>query len=273
MNTTAAADVATTDTPVDSVDSVTDRPDTPPVDSDTDDRGVTPERAATARTELVGYPAPAPEFRAPVYSDPVADKVSLADGPPMIWAVSAHGGAGAEALASRVGFVADAGHGFPSGTYPGEDYVVICAEETVTGLRRGLRLVLQHMNGLGGDTVLLGVVTRPVNPAWTGKKTPKPIWERLGLFDDPNLGCPVFRLGWDDDLAVTFADADDAADRRTTLTPAEVAEWLAADDRDRKKARKVRGSLAASGVTDTASQLLERLLESRNPTPEGEDPD
>ena len=212
---------------------------------------------------LVGYPPPAPENRAVVRTDPVA----VAEGAPapLIWAVSAHGGAGAAALASRVGFVADAGHQFPSGQHPGERLIVICAAETATGLQRAHRMVLQHMNSLGGDTDLLAVVTHPVNPAWAGRKTPREIRRRLSLLGDDNLPGQLIQLGWDEELAVTYPDD------REALSPADVAEWIAADDKERKRAAKARGTPASTGLTDAAAQLLQLAAAAVAPPPS--DPD
>lgn len=205
--------------------------------------------------EIIGYPAPAVADRAAVRTDPAP----VAGAAPLIWAMSAHGGGGAASLASRVGFIADCGHQFPSGQYPGENYLIICAAETVVGLQRAHRLVLQHMNHLGGDTTLLAVVTHPVNPAWVGKKTPAPIRERLGLLEDPNLPSTVLRLAFDADLATTYPED------RHALTPQDVHAWLTSEDKDRRRPR--RGALAAEhALTDTAATLLQLVVEAKAST-------
>jgi hypothetical protein len=238
------------------------RPDMAEISSD---RAAGDDSTGDEHSSLVGYPPPAPENRAVVRTDPVA----VADGQsaPLIWAVSAHGGAGAATLSSRVGFVADAGHDLPSGEYPGERLIVICAAETATGLRRAHRMVLQHMNGLGGDTDLLAVVTHPVNPAWTGRKTPKEIRRRLSLLGDDNLPGQLIRLGWDGELALTFPD------EREEVSPADVAEWIAADDKERKRAAKARGTPASTGLTDAAAQLLQLAAAAVAPPPADTDSD
>lgn len=207
--------------------------------------------------DLVGYPPPAVENRAAVWETPVSPQDADA---PLIWAVSAHGGAGAQALASRIGFIADAGNRFPSGEHPGEDHIVICAEETLSGIIAAHHLVLQHLNGLGGDTHLLAVVTRPTRPGWEGKKLPKPIRNRLALLSDPVLVDQVIRLGWDDELAITTAD------EREALSPAEVVEWLGMDDKAQAKAAKNKMSLASRGVTQAAATLLAAAAESSAPS-------
>lgn len=212
---------------------------------------------ATPNFELAGYPPPDPEDRAVV-----ADKAmpySTAK-PPMIWAVSAHGGAGAGALASRIGFIADAGTTFPSGKYPGENLIVICAEETLSGLIAAHNLILQHLNSLGGDTRLLGLVTRPARPGWEGKKLPRAIRTHLGLLSDPHLVDKIIRLGWDDSLAVTLPED------RDSLSPAEVVEWLGMDDKAQAKAAKNKKSLASCGVTQAAATLLAAAAESSAPS-------
>lgn len=197
--------------------------------------------------DLIGYPPPPQEQRTPIATDPVA----LTDGPdPLVWAVSAHGGAGASVLASRMGFVADAGHILPSGSFDGEGRIVICCEETIIGITAAHRMVLQHINGLGGDTRLLAVVTRPSRPGWSGKKLPTAIRNHLSLLNDPLFDCEVIRLGFDDQLAVTLPE------KRASLSPPQVAEWLAADKKKKAKARKVRGSLEALGLTDAAATLM-----------------
>lgn len=212
--------------------------------NDPDDEGQDTTEASDE--QLVGYPPPPPEQRAEVAASPLA----AGGTPPLVWAVSAHGGAGASVLASRLGFVADAGHVFPAGKAAGEARVVIVAEETLAGVEAAHRLVLQHLNGLAGDTDLLAVITRPSRPGWEGKKLPKPIRYRLGLLDDPQLGCTVIRIGWDNELAVTLPKD------RASLSPPQVAEWLHLDAKKKAKARRVRGSLAALGLTDAAAELL-----------------
>jgi hypothetical protein len=207
--------------------------------------------------ELAGYPPPAPEDRARVADQAMAYSTAK---PPMIWAVSAHGGAGAGALASRIGFIADAGTTFPSGEYPGENLIVICAEETLSGLIAAHNLILQHLNGLGGDTRLLGLVTRPARPGWEGKKLPKEIRTHLGLLSDPHLVDQIIRLGWDDTLAVTLPED------RESLSPADVVEWLGMDDKAQTKAAKNKRSLAGRGVTQAAATLLAAAAESSAPS-------
>lgn len=205
------------------------------------------ESSSQSSTDLVGYPPPPADKRAAVK---VESSDAEAVDAPLIWAVSAHGGAGAQALASRIGFVADSGSAFPSGSHPGEDHVVICAEETLSGIIAAHHLVLQHLNGLAGDTRLLAVVTRPARPGWEGKKLPKPIRNRLELLKDPNLVGTVIRLSWDDELAITTAD------EREALSPEEVIEWLGMDTKARAKAAKAKNTLAWLGLTAAAAELL-----------------
>ncbi|MBF0582487.1 hypothetical protein [Corynebacterium sp. ED61] len=199
-----------------------------------------------------GYPPPPEHRRFPVASEALETSGTK----PRVWAVSAHGGAGATALVSQVPFLGDAGQIFPSGEVDGEsDLIIICAAETVTGLSAAHDLVLQHRNELAGNTELLAVVTRPAQPGWTGKRTPKVIAERLAVLGDENLPGEVIRVEWNEQLALTTPE------RRETVQPQDIAEWLAMDDKSQARARRVKNSPAALGILPAAADILDLARE------------
>ncbi|WP_125175259.1 hypothetical protein [Corynebacterium bovis] len=226
---------------------------------DDDRRDVGTTAGGSRGRVLAGFPPPPEQARAQVADGPVADPGGE---PVLVWAVSAHGGAGATSLAARVGFIGDAGGRFPSGAYPGEDRVVICAAETVAGLEAAQNLALQHLNGLGGETRLLAVVTHPVHPGWTGAKTPVEIRGMLDLLDDPGVPWRLIRLGFDSELALT------APDQVQQVTPGEVAEWMRMDAKARRRATRSRDSLAASGVVAAAADLVGLAADPPDPSPD-----
>lgn len=206
----------------------------------------TPRRRAGRGVGLAGFPPPAESSRAPVRSEALPEGEGV-----LLWAVGAHGGAGATSLSARFGFVGDAGREFPSGRYPGEDRVVVVAAETVAGLTAVQNLVLQHLNGLGGDTDLVAVVTHPVAPQWTGKGTPAEISAMLRLLDDAVLPFELVRLGWDGQLAVATPGEVEP------VSPAAVAEWLAMDAKARRRVVKGRDWVSRAGLAATGARLLE----------------
>lgn len=209
----------------------------------------TPPRGRSGRgagVGLAGFPPPATSSRAEVRSEALPEGEGV-----LLWAVGAHGGAGATSLAARFGFVGDAGRQFPSGEYPGEDRVVVVAAETVAGLTAAQNLVLQHLNGLAGDTDLVAVVTHPVVPQWTGKGAPVEIGAMLRLLDDAVLPFSLVRLGWDGQLAVATPGEVEP------VSPAAVAEWLAMDAKARRRVVKGRDWVSRAGLAATGARLLE----------------
>ncbi|MBF4554375.1 hypothetical protein [Corynebacterium suicordis] len=159
-------------------------------------------------------------------------------------------------MVSQIPFLGDAGQLFPSGTVEGEsDLIVICAAETVSGLSAAHDLLLQHRNGLAGDTELLAVVTRPAQPGWTGKRTPKVIAERLGILGDENLPGEIIRIEWNEQLALTTAE------RRESVSPQDIAGWLAMDEKSQAKAMRVKNSHAALGILPAAAEILNLVRE------------
>lgn len=200
-----------------------------------------------------GYPPPPEHRRLPVASKALEFQGSA----PRVWAVSAHGGAGATSLVSQVPFLGDAGQVFPSGKVDGEsDLVVICAAETISGLSAAHDLLLQHRNDLAGDTELLAVITRPAQPGWTGKRTPKVIAERLGLLGDENLPGELIRVEWNEQLALTTTE------KRDQVSPQDIAGWLAMDEKSQAKAMRVKNSPAALGILPAAAEILTLVRES-----------
>ncbi|WP_125187504.1 hypothetical protein [Corynebacterium bovis] len=125
------------------------------------------------------------------------------------------------------------------------------AAETVAGLTAVQNLVLQHLNGLGGDTDLVAVVTHPVAPQWTGKGTPAEISAMLRLLDDAVLPFELVRLGWDGQLAVATPGEVEP------VSPAAVAEWLAMDAKARRRVVKGRDWVSRAGLAATGARLLE----------------
>lgn len=206
-----------------------------------------------SRRSLVGYPPPPPHERLGVVDAAAGTSSALMS------AVAAHGGGGATVIAARIGFIADAGGAFPNPTPAPSPQtgsparVVLCATETVTGINAAHRAVLQHLNGLGGDSELIALVTHPVHPGWVGKKTPKQIAHRLALLDDPNLCCPVIRAGFDPDVALCEPE------QLVPVNPAQVVEFsqLNAKEQTRMLKKPSACDLDAGVMwVDLAAQLL-----------------
>lgn len=147
---------------------------------------------------------------------PIADE-ALWDGrgrAPVVWAVGAHGGAGASTLAQVLAPVGDAGARWPAHDEFGL-CVVVC-RSTRTGLDAAQSAVLQAQSGHAGSCEVLGVVIVADAPG----KTPKSLRHRESVLEElttvwrvPYL--PGIRENDIEDLAVwqPTSDTDEVAGR------------------------------------------------------------
>ncbi len=100
----------------------------------------------------------APIWPQPVITDPRRP-------PARFWLVGAHGGAGASMLAAAWAEMAGDAEGcFPGGFGEESPFVVIVARESAHGLDRAHDLITQHLSGLGGPSLLVGLVTVAAHP-------------------------------------------------------------------------------------------------------------
>ena len=97
---------------------------------------------------------------------------------PVIWAVAAHGGAGASTLAKVLAPVGDAGQQWPVlDEFP---FCVVVCRSTRSGLDAAHLVVLQAHSGHAGSCQVLGVVVIADAPG----KTPKSLVRREKLIED-----------------------------------------------------------------------------------------
>jgi hypothetical protein len=109
---------------------------------------------------VAGVVAPPESRRAPIWDRPVPGTGRA----PLVWLLSAHGGAGASTLAHVLAPAGDCERRWPGVLNNESPYVVVIARETIGGLTHAHDLLRQHLAGLAGPSEVIGLVTVAARP-------------------------------------------------------------------------------------------------------------
>jgi hypothetical protein len=109
---------------------------------------------------VAGVVAPPESRRAGIWDRPIPGSGRA----PLVWLLSAHGGAGASTLAQVLAPAADCDRRWPGVLNNESPYVVLIARETIGGLTHAHDLLRQHLAGLAGPSELIGLVTVAARP-------------------------------------------------------------------------------------------------------------
>lgn len=187
--------------------------------------------ATTGGAAQVGVvAAPPPQRCAGRWDGPVAH---TEPGPPLVWLLGAHGGAGVSTLAHVLAPAADCGRRWPCAAVEESPFVVLVCRESIDGLTATHELLREYHSGqVAPDVCLLGLVTCAHKPG----RIPAEIARYLRIVEPllPNGG--RWRIAWQDAWPRT------ALANLPTWTPGEPA--------------PVKGTDPLTGVRPFATDLL-----------------
>ena len=134
-----------------------------------------------------------PDAGLPLATTPLADVDEWA---PIVWAVAAHGGAGASSLAHALAPMGDAGQCWP--VQDEHPWCVIVARSTRDGLEAAHDALLQAQAGRAGSCVVLGLMVVADAPG----KLPKPVLQKLKVIERivPQIWRVSFHAQWRSEL-------------------------------------------------------------------------
>ena len=171
----------------------------------------------------IGYNLPSKEDCAQIDGEPIARYGKA----PMVWLVGAHGGAGVTTLSLQLGMAGDSRRAWPGGFEDESPYAVVVASETLHGLIAAHHLLVQHRARGAGNSECLGLITRQAVPAWTDKRMPREVHEKLKLVSA--AADAHWRIDWDDQYAST------PTRHLRKATPDTFADFRYADDKTRRR--------------------------------------